>query len=444
MLTTQTNPKSISKILLIAVVIAVCGATAGASAAQSNVKAVDDMYTCIENNTKKANTKTTVAAQQKFRTELRKKTVEAAKDRKQHLRDKKFSDATLEAKYQKIYAIKASDSQARDMANPTYHLGKIKAERDNLLAQLSRNEQVAHDVNTPTDKLIANRCETTWGLRALAAAGRKWQGQIDNDTLSARNTVAKAHWIAANKPAGKDPSQFDSQIAQLQSKLDGLVIPANGVVGTGTLNPKDGDIKKAFENQLYQPQKQLHKKILANTKQLKKLAAPKVIKPTNKRNGYVQLPVNNSAYYIYGSEKANTGDGGNTPPNQRFGKPALVMMFQNVAIKFHKQYPEMKLVAGDLNAAVGHSSHKNGVDIDVYGQNHMAADMRGNYRTSKSVERTIALGKLFMDTKKIDIIIYNDPVVIKQVNAYAQRNNLPGRMVSDNPTHEFHFHVRIK
>lgn len=440
----RLSPKSISKGVIIAIIIAVYGSTTSSVSAQSNVQAVDEMYTCIDNTTIKANSKTNVRDQQKFRTELRKKTLEAVKERKQHLQNKKFSDATLEQRYQKINAIVTSGKQTPKVVKPTFHMGKIKTERDNLLAQLDKKAQVARDANASTDQLITNYCETSWGLRVLAVAGRKWQGQIDNDALSARNAVATANWVAAGKPAGKDPSRFDNQIAQLQKILDDLVIPAKGLVGTSTLNPKNGGEKNAFNERLYKPQKQLQKDIVANNKQIKKVATPKAIKPTNKRNGYVQLPANNDLYYIYGSDKANTGDGGSTPSYQRYGKPVLVAMFQNVAIKFNKLYPETKLVVGDLNAIEGHTSHKNGLDIDVYGQNRMVADMRGNNRNGQSIERTVALGKLFMDTKKIDVIFYNDPVVIRQVNAYAKKNNLPGHMEASNASHEFHFHVRIK
>lgn len=443
------SPKTLARGLLIAIVIGVYGSTTVSAPAQANARAIDSMYTCIDANTKRAEARAAnPRGEEKFRSALRTKTLEAVKDRKELLQGKKFSDATLEQRYQKIDKIIASGNQAlkgNKVDKPSYHLGKIKAERDNLIAQLETKAQIARDNNTSTEQLIANHCETSWGLRVFAAAGRKWQGQANNDTLSARNAVAKAYWVAAKKPKGKDPSQFDRQIAQFQKDLDELVIPRTGVVGTSTLNPKDGEIKEAFAKHLIQPQKQLRKEIADNNQQIKKLMAPKAIKPTGKnKHGYVQLPTNNDLYYIYGSEKANTGDGGTTPAYQRYGKPALVSMFQNVAIKFNEKYPETKLVVGDLNAIAGHASHKNGLDIDVYGQNRMAADMRGKNRNAKSVERTITLGKLFMDTKKIDVIFYNDPVVIRQVNAYAKKNNLPGHMEASNSSHEFHFHVRMK
>lgn len=445
-LSTSISPTSLSRMAIIGVAVGFYGLTMGsASAAQGDVRAVDSMYTCIDNQTKRA---AKSRNEQKFRSALRAKTLEAVKDRKQHLQGEKFSDATLEQQYQRLNQIIASGNKALKgdkVVRPTYHMGKIKAERENLLAQLDRKAQIARDPNTSTEQLITNHCETSWGLRVIAAAGRKWRGQINNDTLSTRNAVAKAYWVAAKKPNGKDPSRFDRQIAQFQKDLDNLVLPRNGIVGVSTLNPSDGEIKDAFKKNLYQPQQQLRKEIVVNNQQIKASMKPKAIKPTGKNKyGYVQLPANNDLYYIYGSDKANTGDGGSTPSYQRYGKPALVNMFQSVAIKFHEKYPETKLVVGDLNAIAGHASHKNGVDIDVYAQNRMAADMRGKNRNAKSVERTITLGKLFMDTRKVDVIFYNDAAVIRQVNAYAKKNKLPGRMESSNPTHEFHFHVRMK
>ncbi|MCA9339091.1 hypothetical protein KC939_01980, partial [Candidatus Saccharibacteria bacterium] len=116
---------------------------------------------------------------------------------------------------------------------------------------------------------------------------------------------------------------------------------------------------------------------------------------------------------------------------------------QQVAERFHKRFPEAKLVAGDLNAAslAEHSTHKNGLDMDVYAQNHLAADMRKPYRNAKSVQRSTALGIMLLETRNVERILYNDAKVIRSVNAYARKHNLPGRMESNNSTHEFHFHV---
>lgn len=419
------------------------------AAAQGNVRAIDSMYTCIDRYNKKAEASAkTSSGEREFRSTLRNETLKGVKDRKEHLNKQKFSDSDVDKEYRRLD--KLVDTGNKNLGDsrvvkPKYHMATIQAERDNLLAQLDRKAEIARDPNITTNKLVENHCETSWGLRALAVAGRKWRAQVNTDTLSTRNAIAKAYWAAAQKPKDKDPSQFDEQIAQFQRYLDETPLPRTGIVGVSTLNPKNGDAKNAFQKHMYDPQKQLRKEIVANSQKLQKAMTPRVVKPTKKNKyGYVQLPANNELYYIYGSSKAKTGDGGATPSYQRYGKPALVAMFQDVAVQFRKKYPETKLVVGDLNAIAGHASHKNGVDIDVYAQDHMAADMRGAHRNAKSVERTVALGKLFMDTRKIDVIFYNDPAVIRKVNAYAQQNNLPGRMESSNSTHEFHFHVRIK
>lgn len=445
----RTHLKTFFIGIVIAVFVLVSGfASSTQAATQNNTQAINEMYTCIDRQTKRAQANSSSPkAENKFRNILRKETLEGIKQRTDNLNDKKFSNAAFEQEYQKINnMVQAGNKKlgGNKVIKPDYHLVTIKTERDNLLTQLNRRSEIAKNPSTPIDQLITNHCEMSWGLRANAAAGRKWRAQVHVDSLRTRNAVAKAYWVAAQRPAGSNPAQFDTQINQLQRHLDALTFPRTGIVGVSTLNPKNGDTKGAFGKYIYEPQKQLQKKVTANSEKLKKSMTPKPIKPTNKRNGYVQLPANNSLYYFYGSEMANTGDGGSTPSYQRYGKPALVMMFQNVAIKWNKMYPDLKLVAGDLNAVEGHASHKTGVDMDVYVQDRKAADMRGKHRNNASIKRTIELGKLFMDTKKIDVIFYNDPAVINQVNAYAKRNNLPGRMEKSNATHEFHFHVRIK
>jgi len=450
-LDTRINSKRAWTGGIIVIIVAVTAyglMTDSKASAQDNVRGVDSMYTCIDTNSKKAARATTSSDQRSFRTTLSENTLKGVTERKSTLEKDKFSDKTLGQRYQKLDALVSSGNKAlggNKVVKPNYHLENIKAERNNLLTQLSIKSAIASDPNTTTDQLVTNHCETSWGLRIFAAGGRKWQAQTDADTLSTRNAVAKAYWIAAEKPKGKDPAQFDEQIVGIQNELDALIFPRTGIVGVSTLNPKNGDSEGAFKKHVFQPQKTLSKKIGANSQQLKKAIKSKTTKPTEKnRHGYVQLPVNNDTYYIYGSGDANTGDGGSTPEYQRYGKPALVKMFQKVATQFHEKYPETKLVAGDLNAISGHESHKNGIDIDVYAQNYMATDMRGKHRNNESVERSVVLGKLFMDTKKIDVIFYNDASVIRKVNAYAQKNNLPGRMEASNSSHEFHFHVRIK
>ncbi len=447
------GPRNITIVVAAAVLVVLCGLAGNTKvAAQDNTRAIDSMYTCIDKYSKKAENIATVSGgEAAFRSSIRTANLKGITERKDYLNNKeRFTDKGLDQRYQKLDELVAAGNKALDnnggkVVKPKYHIANIKAERDNLFAQLDKRAEIARDPNTSLDKLITNHCETSWGLRIYVVAGRKWQAQTNTDTLNTRNAVAKAYWIAAKKPKGKDPSQFEQQISQFQAELDALVIPRTGIVSAGVLNPKNGDAKSAFRDQMYEPQKKLREKIVANSQDLKKAMAPKNIKATKKNKyGYVQLPVNNELYYIYGSGKAKAGDGGSTPDYQRYGKPALVKMFQDVAVQFHDKYPETKLIAGDLNAVAGHDSHMNGVDMDVYAQNYMAADMRAAHRSNDSVERSVALGKMFIDTKKIDVIFYNDSAVSSKVNAYARKNNLPGRMEASNSSHEFHFHVRIK
>ncbi len=118
------------------------------------------------------------------------------------------------------------------------------------------------------------------------------------------------------------------------------------------------------------------------------------------------------------------------------GSKALVDVIYTVAKAWESKYPKNKLIVGDLNAAYGHASHKNGVDVDITTVGMVAANVSGDREKSKE------LGKLFADTGAINLIFYNDSIVQNDFNDYAKKNKLPGNMQSW-PNHDNHFHVRV-
>ncbi|MCA9339008.1 penicillin-insensitive murein endopeptidase [Candidatus Saccharibacteria bacterium] len=370
--------------------------------------------------------------------------------------NKNFNNQRINDWYKKLDSVTESGNKvlakfkaSNRVEKPNYHIDKIKLERDNTLAQLQDKKRVLQNSNATVAQLAKNNCEMIWDLRAISYVGRKWRAQFYNDALSARNAIAKAYWIAANKPAGLNPAQFEQTIANVQSKIDKLVIPRTGMVSVAAFNPGDRDPSKVFKETIFNPQSEIRKKIVNNRNKVRKVAnkvAQQKAQPEKNKYGYAKLPSspNNELYYFYGARGVKAGDGGSTPSYQRYGKPVVVKTFQEVAEKFHKRFPEAKLVAGDLNAIAGHGSHKNGLDMDVYAQKHLAADMRKPYRNAKSVQRSTALGIMFLETRNVERILYNDSKVIKSVNAYAKKHNLPGRMEANNSTHEFHFHVDFR
>lgn len=176
--------------------------------------------------------------------------------------------------------------------------------------------------------------------------------------------------------------------------------------------------------------------------------ATKLYVPPNfsetKRNkaGYYFLPPSpgNRDYYIHTKSMPGGESTSDSPASQRYGKKVLIQVFYTAAVKYHDKYPNSKLVAGDLNAPQEHASHDKGVDIDIYSSDRTAARVSS---TEVSRQRSIYLAKALLDTRKIQFIFYNDTSIHDIVNKYAERKGLPGRMMSDNATHAYHFHVRI-
>lgn len=142
-------------------------------------------------------------------------------------------------------------------------------------------------------------------------------------------------------------------------------------------------------------------------------------------NGYYKMPDATQEEYVISS-----------PDNNRCGSVTLINTIYTVSKRWYAKYPNSKIRIGDLNAAAGHASHMNGVDVDIYTVDKSAADMGGDAEKSKE------LGRMFADTGVIKVIFYNDTAVQNDFNAYIQSKGLPSKMESW-PGHENHFHVRI-
>lgn len=119
------------------------------------------------------------------------------------------------------------------------------------------------------------------------------------------------------------------------------------------------------------------------------------------------------------------------------GARELVGVIYTVAKRWHQTYPDSSVRVGDLNAATGHVSHKKGVDVDITVSDGSAANTSSHTR-----EKSINLGKWFIDTGIIKLILFNDTEVQNAVNAYAQEQGKPGIMKYWSG-HNDHFHVRI-
>lgn len=146
---------------------------------------------------------------------------------------------------------------------------------------------------------------------------------------------------------------------------------------------------------------------------------------------------------LTGTENYDINRAGST--GQHWGRPELISLLQGVAGEWNKRHPDTKIVMGDLSGYSGgqldsHASHQIGVDVDIYdsGSASFLYDSPGSYDPNLAIE----LGKIFMDTKSIIYIFYNDTAVQKEVNGYVSQNNLSGSMTTE-PGHLNHFHVRI-
>lgn len=164
------------------------------------------------------------------------------------------------------------------------------------------------------------------------------------------------------------------------------------------------------------------------------LTLPAGIGPANPY-GYVQMPESPSGAWRF--------DAGACPA-QRFGKPALLAVLATVSNRWKELHPRGWIKIGDLNAS-GHRSHNWGVAVDLNAftdDGKRAADMtNGGYNQAATVQ----LGKLFLETRKVLHIWYNDPFVNQALLDYAEKElklkPMPVIMYQDN--HANHFHLDI-
>lgn len=143
--------------------------------------------------------------------------------------------------------------------------------------------------------------------------------------------------------------------------------------------------------------------------------------------GYYQMPPATHGDY----EFSNPSCGG-----QHFGKKELVCTLYTVAQAWMKKYPDSRARIGDLNAT-GHKSHKWGVAVDFTITNRSAANVSGDRN------RSIELGKMFVSTRQIKNIWYNDTAVDNAVMSFARQNNLPLTSMHPIEGHDDHFHVDV-
>lgn len=114
--------------------------------------------------------------------------------------------------------------------------------------------------------------------------------------------------------------------------------------------------------------------------------------------GYFKMPDAPNGEYTVGTTEA-----------QSYGSKQLVCVLYTVGINYAKLYPgKSKLIIGDLNAT-GHQSHYRGVAVDINAGGEIAAADHLTPTGTYNTEATIALGKLFVNTKSIASILWCEP-----------------------------------
>lgn len=157
-------------------------------------------------------------------------------------------------------------------------------------------------------------------------------------------------------------------------------------------------------------------------------------------DGYYKMPPAPNGEYTFG--------GWNFCGNHSYGNKELIGAIYTAALRWKAKYPQYTFRIGDLNgrkvpAYQGHSSHGNGVDVDIvtYGN--------WNLQINAPTEVNIDLGKAFIDTGITKLIIIggkvfnkNAPIVQNALKEYANSKGLPFQTYGIG-NHDNHFHIRI-
>lgn len=143
--------------------------------------------------------------------------------------------------------------------------------------------------------------------------------------------------------------------------------------------------------------------------------------------GYYQMPEPTADEYVFSP---------GTCPAQRWGQKDLINVIYATAKAWKARFPDSRLRVGDLNAS-GHNSHRWGVAVDISITNQSAAN------TSGDRNRSIELGKMFINTNLIKNIWYCDSAVNSAVMGHARANNLSLQQMACVAGHYDHFHVDV-
>jgi len=150
-----------------------------------------------------------------------------------------------------------------------------------------------------------------------------------------------------------------------------------------------------------------------------------------------------------------------TPPEELWGRSALVRLVLSSIALFRTQHPDDELYVGDLDAPESrHMSHREGVDVDIYLLRWMEwiqvkdAKYEDNMAWRPPESKALARKKVLDLARALAVcssgklqIYYNDTEVIEPFGAWFEASGylspLGSAMTAHNDTHHDHFHVRI-
>lgn len=165
---------------------------------------------------------------------------------------------------------------------------------------------------------------------------------------------------------------------------------------------------------------------------------PSNMEPADGHPGYFKIPEAPNGEYVFN---------GGTPDKARYGSQQLVCVVYSVALAFHEATGDTTIV-GDLNSS-GHKSHNKGTAIDIRAAtNPDNGTPRGDSiaDTTRQVfnhEKTVAFGKLFVDTGVHRQLFWNHDASRNEIVNYANSKGTPFELAKSLNGHDNHFHVDL-
>ncbi|NUN13541.1 MAG: penicillin-insensitive murein endopeptidase [Myxococcales bacterium] len=151
----------------------------------------------------------------------------------------------------------------------------------------------------------------------------------------------------------------------------------------------------------------------------------------SKKSGFVLLPGRGKGYYHF--------SGPDHPEEDAWGAPEAIACVELVAAEWSTRYPKRPRVGiGDISRRNGgrfapHVTHRNGLDIDVRPMKRSSEGRTTVSHNAYSRAYTKDLIDLFTEVCAVQRVLFNDPVLIKQM-----------KNVRRSAGHHDHLHVSLK